>query len=460
MQRTGYPSACVDERRRMSRRRRTLVRMSARRSFPRIAVIASIAVLAVSLFAIADGRGDDGRPSLRTNPNIGPFQGLGTWIDLYDDSAWRDPASAVASMAAQGVRTLYLETSNFKRPYAVVDRSKVAAFVDAAKVEGVQIVAWYLPGFVDVALDARRSLAAIRFRTGAGNRFDGFALDIEASDVANVATRNARLLTLSRRLRSFAGDRYPLGAIIPSPRGIVVNKGYWPGFPYADLAAIYDTLMPMSYFTWRHPTAESTRLYLTQDIRIIRREVGSDQEPIHVIGGIAQDASVAQTRAFVEVLRERGVIGGSYYTFPGVDAVESSVLQQIPVNPVQSPAMPVAPGPAELGNIPGSDTTHGTGVVYAVGGFAGDRTLTYDAFDAQAAEITISVNWVTLATVEVGPDGAWTGPRQVVIPDAMLVDGQTNTIAFIPNDPGATWGVRGVSVTRAARPTVSPSASG
>lgn len=424
--------------------------MPFRRLFPRVAALAAVAALVVALFSAADGREPGASaPTLRQNPNIAPFQGMGVWVDLYDDAAWADPAAAVAGMASNGVRTLYLQTSNFRRAFPFVDKQRVSEFVDAAHDEGVQVVAWYLPGFVDVALDAKRSEAAIRLRTDAGNRFDGFALDIEASDVADAAVRTSRLLDLSRRLRSFAGETYPLGAVIPSPRGIVVNKDYWPGFPYAELAAVYDAIMPMSYFTWNHPTGSSTRLYITQNIRIIRREVGSDQVPINVIGGIAQDASVEQAQAFVDVLRERGVIGGSYYTYPGVDDAEWPVLQQIPANPVESPAMPVAPGAAELGNITGSDTTHATGVVYSVGGFAGDRTLMYDAFDAQAGEVTIYVNWVALATVDAGPDGDWTGPRELLIPDGLLVDGQTNTIAFVPADPSATWGVRTVSVGKA-----------
>lgn len=425
--------------------------MSFRRFFPRLVALVVLAALVVAVFSAADGREPEvAAPTLRADPNIGPFQGMGMWVDLYDDAAWADPAVAVADMAAHGVRTLYLETSNFHRPFPFVDKQGVAAFVDAAHADGVQIVAWYLPGFVDVGLDAKRSKAAVRFHTDAGNRFDGFALDIEASDVADVGVRTARLLDLSARLRAFAGQSYPLGGIIPSPRGIVVHKDYWPGFPYAALAAVYDAIMPMSYFTWHHPTGDSTHLYITQNIRIIRREVGSDQVPIHVIGGIAQDASQAQAQAFVNALRERGVIGGSYYTYLGVHGVEWSVLQEIPANPVETPAMPLPPGATELGNIPGSDTSHPTGVVYSVGGFAGDRTLGYDAFDARAGEITIYVNWVARATVDAGPDGDWTGPRQLLIPDALLVDGQVNTIAFVPNDPTGTWGVRTVSVTKPA----------
>jgi hypothetical protein len=421
--------------------------MSLRRIFPRVAAFAAVTALVVTLFSAADGREPGAAaPALRRHPNIEPFQGMGVWVDIYDDAAWADPAGAVNDMAAHGVQTLYLETSNFHRPFPFVDKQGVAGFVDAAHDDGVRIVAWYLPGFVDVALDARRSRAAIRFRTAAGNAFDGFALDIEAPDVADVGVRTSRLLDLSRALRTFAGESYPLGGIVPSPRGIVVHKDYWPGFPYADLGAIYDVIMPMSYFTWHHPWGPSTHLYLTQNIRIIRREVGSDQVPIHVIGGIAQDASIAQARAFVNVLRERGAIGGSYYTYTGVHGEEWDVLQQIQANPVESPAMPVAPGPVELGNIPGSDTSHATGVVYAVGGFPGDRTLMYDAFDAQDGEITIYVNWVARATVDAGPDGDWTDPRQLLIPDDLLVDGQTNTIAFVPADPGGAWGIRNVSV--------------
>jgi hypothetical protein len=423
--------------------------MNLRRVFPRLIVPVAGAAIVVTLLVSADGQGGSAPARLRPDPNIAPFQGMGVWIDLYDDGAWADPAAAVADMAAHGARTIYLETSNYHRPFPFVDKPGVAEFVDAAHANGVQIVAWYLPGFVDPALDLKRSKAAIRFTTDAGNRFDGYGLDIEAPDVSDASVRTKRLLDISSRLRVFAGDTYPLGAIIPSPRGMVVHKQYWPGFPYAELAGVYDAIMPMSYFTWHHPTGESTHWYIEENIQIIRREVGSDQVPIHVIGGIAQEASQDQADAFVHALRERGVVGGSYYTYTGVHGTEWTALQQIPVNPVQTPAMPVPLGEQPLGNVPGFDTTHGTGVVYTVGGFTGDRSLAYDAFDAQAGEITIYVNWVARATVDAGPDGDWTGIRQLLIPDDLLADGQTNTIAFVPGDAAGTWGARTVSLGKA-----------
>jgi hypothetical protein len=422
--------------------------MHARRTLRRLAAFALVSALA--LVAIGYDGASELAGRLRPNPNLGPFQGMGVWIDIYDDGAWVDPAAAVADMAAHGVRTVYVETSNFKRPFPFVNKPAVEAFVDAAHEEGVQIVAWYLPGLVDPALDLKRSKAAIRFTTENGNRFDGFGLDIEAPDVADPSRRTERLLDVSRKLRAWAGDGYPLGAITPSPRGIVERPDYWPDFPYRELAVIYDAFLPMSYFTWHHPTAEGVHRYIRSNIEIIRREVGSDQVPIHVIGGVAQDdATPEQAQAFVNALRERGVLGGSYYTYLGIDDAEWPILQQIAANPVQSPALPAGPGAPEMGNISGSDTTHATGVVFTAAGFAGARMLRYDAFDAQSGEITVYVNWVASGTLDAGPEEGWTGELQLLLADDRLVDGQRNYIAFVPSEPAGTWGVRSVSLSKA-----------
>jgi hypothetical protein len=256
------------------------------------------------------------------------YGGLGTWIDIYDAS-WDDPASAVDSMKAHGVRTLYLETSNFNRHQPFVHADGVREFVDAAHAEGLSIVAWYLPSFRDVDLDLRRSLAAIRYRTPSGNGFDSFALDIESPTVRMPQARTRRLLSLSDRLRSAAGDAYPLGAIIPSPRAMQRNAAYWPHFPYRQLAERYDVFLPMTYFTWRVSGPAGARSYTTGNIHIIREETGDPSVPIHVIGGIASGASASETAGFVHAVLERGVIGASYYTFPLIRAGDWRSLSKI-----------------------------------------------------------------------------------------------------------------------------------
>ena len=140
-------------------------------------------------------------------------------------------------MAHHGVRTLYLETSNFNREVAIKWPGRERRFIRAAHAEGMQIVAWYLPGFLNVRRDFHRVMAAIRFTSGDGQRFDGFALDIESPAVHRPAVRTRRLVALSERIRSVVGPDYPLGAIIPTPLGMKKNPSYWPGFPYHRLRA-------------------------------------------------------------------------------------------------------------------------------------------------------------------------------------------------------------------------------
>src|SRR5947207_415637 len=172
-------------------------------------------VLAFSL-ALVSGAG-----SARKGPaRLAAYRGLGTWVDLYDPRSWAAPETAVDAMAQHGVRTLFLETGNYSHASRVYKPDYAARFIEAAHANGMRVVAWYLPDFAHPRHDFLRSLGAIRFRAPDGERFDSFSLDIESSVVQNVQLRNARMLDLSRRLRSAVGRSYPLGAIIPPPRGI------------------------------------------------------------------------------------------------------------------------------------------------------------------------------------------------------------------------------------------------
>lgn len=160
--------------------------------------------------------------------DVEAYRGLRTWIDLYDVS-WAHPGVAVRRMRARGVRTLYLETSNFNRGRPFVYKEDIERFLDAAQRNGISVVARYLPGLRDLDRDFRRSVEAIWLRTAAGNRFASFAMDIESDEIRKPAARTRRLLALSDRLRWAVGGGYPLGAIIPSPLALERNAWYWRG---------------------------------------------------------------------------------------------------------------------------------------------------------------------------------------------------------------------------------------
>jgi hypothetical protein len=258
--------------------------------------------------------------------DVSAYEGLGTWVDIWDGTVLNRPEAAVARMRDLGVTTLYLETSNYSQRVDLVRPAALGRFVDAAHANGLRIVAWYLPSFRNVARDLRRSLAAVRFRSPGGESFDSFALDIEAKVVASAAKRSARLLALSAALRKAAGPDYPLGAIIPSPRGMELRPDFWPGFPYAGLAMTYDVFIPMGYFTYRYKTAAAARAYTEANVELLRTETGDDGLVVHAVGGLAAAATVPQVRAFARAAADQGAVGASLYDYATTSAAKWRVL--------------------------------------------------------------------------------------------------------------------------------------
>ena len=146
----------------------------------------------------------------RAAPSISVYCGLGTWVSIFGTDAYSSPDTVAASIAARGVKTVYMQTGNYSQTDDVVSPFQLGLFVDALHMRGVHVVAWYLPGFRTPAVDLRRALAAIRFETPSGGRFDGFALDIE-SWRSSPATAHSRVLTLSRPLRAAVGSGFRSG---------------------------------------------------------------------------------------------------------------------------------------------------------------------------------------------------------------------------------------------------------
>ncbi len=269
-----------------------------------------------------------GTAQARSEANADLYQGLGTWVDIYDPGLFAEPEAAVAGMAARGVRTLYLETGNYKQRNDLFRPERLARFIEAAHAADIRVVAWYLPSLKNVPRDLRRSLAAVEFRTPSGEAFDSFALDIEAAVVKSVSLRNERLLDLSRQLRAATGSSYALGAIIPSPRGMELVPSYWPDFPYAELATTYDVVLPMTYFSYRVEGGAAVRDYIQRSIRIIQAAAGD--WPIHVIGGIGDRTSRLEARGFMRAAVGCGAIGWSVYDYSVTRGATWTVLSTAP----------------------------------------------------------------------------------------------------------------------------------
>lgn len=248
--------------------------------------------------------------------NTSAFAGLGTWLDIFaGKSVWSQPGRQVAAMRSDGVRTLYIETGNYKQSVDLMRQRALGRYIDDAHAAGIRVVAWYLPSFANLARDKRRALAAISFRSPGGESFDAFALDIEATVVRGLPLRDRRLIRLSAQLRAAAGPDYPLGAITPSPIGM--SPYYWPGIPYRTLTRYYDAFLPMAYSTMRGIRGNGATLaYLSATVRAIRGAAGSRNTPIHLIGGLGHQMGSAETAGFMRAVNALHPLGYSLYALP------------------------------------------------------------------------------------------------------------------------------------------------
>ena len=233
------------------------------------------------------------------------------------------------------MRTLFLQTANATHRYALPPAELLGRFLDSAHRRRIKIVAWYAPDLCRLRRDERRSLAAIRFRSARGDRFDSFALDIESPCVHPAQRRGQRLLRLSNRLRRTVGRRYPLGAIIPSPRGIELRgSSYWPHFPFLGLHRYYDVFLLMTYFTYRLHGTQAVRDFTSRDIAILRREVRDPGVAIHSIGGEAKRATTADVRGFAAAVRNENVSGASLYDADATTPTMWRLMRQAVANDI------------------------------------------------------------------------------------------------------------------------------
>jgi hypothetical protein len=244
--------------------------------------------------------------------SLEPHTGLAAWVDAFDWSTSLGGDAPVVdedafeAMADLGIQTVYLQTSHLGVPDQVVlERERLESLIDAAHDNDLSVVAWYLPTLADIDVDLDRLLES------AALDVEGLAVDIESTVVADPAVRNARLLELSDALRAELPDKV-IGAITPSAVHLgEVNPDYWPDFPWPEVAETYDLILPMTYWSIRLPEWRDGNRYVGENIDRIRVVTEDPDIPIHVIGGIADEATVDQVRGMLDAIEARSSVSGA-----------------------------------------------------------------------------------------------------------------------------------------------------
>ena len=245
--------------------------------------------------------------------DIAPYAGLGTWVDVYDWSHYKETTPTVGpdqvdQMAAEGVQTLFIQTAKHDTPDLISERELLEPIIQRAHDHGIRVVAWYLPTLEDVDNDLNRLVASANLDV------DGIAVDIESRKVADPNERSLRLIDLSTRLRQALPGR-AIGAIVMPPVQMeVVNTNFWPGFPWQQIADKYDVWQTMGYWTDRKESSgyRDPYRYTDENLRRLRNNLGNPSAPVSPVGGVGAMGN-GDIEAFLRAAAEHGAMGGSIY---------------------------------------------------------------------------------------------------------------------------------------------------
>ncbi|MDY7101866.1 MAG: hypothetical protein S0880_11825 [Actinomycetota bacterium] len=243
---------------------------------------------------------------------MAPYEGVGAWVDVFDWTAEYNRgnpefvAADVDTLADLGVETLYIQTSRYISPHAVMEVERLEGIIDRAHGHGMAVVGWYLPELEDVGSDLIRFTAAANLLD-----LDGLAVDIEPLLIGEA--NNVELVELTERLDAEI-DGVIGGIVVPPVVTDVINTDFWPDFPWDEIRDHYDVWLPMSYWSNRpesNPYHDAER-YTRENIERLRDHVGDDA-PIHNIGGISHQVDPYEVRQMVQAARAEDALGVSFY---------------------------------------------------------------------------------------------------------------------------------------------------
>lgn len=279
------------------------------------------------------------RVSVRASVKM--FKGLGAWIDLFDyTSSTSDStiAGMLDKMVQYGVRTLYLETARYNSDGPFDYPGRVASWIRQAHARGLAVVGWYFPAYSEfLDVDVSRTIAVATYRTPQGELFDAVGIDIEyRSKTSGPDEFNAGIVEHLTRVRAAVGVTVPIASIAPPPNQMELAPSSWRDFPWSALGKDSDAVMPMAYSSYRKgnqcptppaaPTKYCTYRYTRDAVTRVRAAIANPFVVIHVIGGISNELTNAETRDFVRGAKDGAAFGSSLYDHRTTSTAQWEIL--------------------------------------------------------------------------------------------------------------------------------------
>jgi hypothetical protein len=252
-----------------------------------------------------------------------PIAGKGMWFTNYLPHH-SDIAAIVQAARLAGLTHLYAEVAISR--FGFYGRGTLDRLLPVAHAAGLTVIAWVYPNLDDVATDVRLTQDVASYITPGGEHVDGIATDVEE------VTDSAAVYAYGQTVRALLSPNFLMVAAVLHPLT-------HPSYPYDAIAASWNVLAPMDYWhsRYQHPYAPAdAQRFVATSIATIRAAVGPAL-PIEELGqaydmytddgtGGGDAPSSDEIRADLQVARQLGCIGASYFDWQTMTQAEWQVL--------------------------------------------------------------------------------------------------------------------------------------
>lgn len=259
-----------------------------------------------------------------------PAAGEANSYDKYDPQAVVDRAvrSGITHIEVRMARGTFFEGTD-AGAHAWLDD-----LIDKATVAGVRLIAWQVPRRA-TSDDAAQAVAAARYRTAAGNGFEGLALDVEDGDsyMGFGEAAKQRMVDHIEMVRKALGPDYLIVATVMSPKLTHwTNKRY----PYDRIAPYATVMQPMEY--WHHFYSSSHHDYTADEVNAacadsvsLTQGLAGRQIPINVAGqsddlGTTGAPSPQEIGWCLTASKAAGAIGQTFFDWHGTSDEDWSAI--------------------------------------------------------------------------------------------------------------------------------------
>jgi hypothetical protein len=256
-------------------------------------------------------------PAART-AGLDALTGKGMWVWQFKSTEHGNADAIVTKAEAAGLRQLWVRVGDSQDGFYAA--GELDQLVPKAHAQGIAVIGWGFPYLYDPMADAKWTADVLAWRGPDGVQLDGFSPDLETGSEGVMVTERRLQVYLGQVSQSSTGRPVIATVFRPTDR-------LWGSYPYQAIAPYVDSFAPMVYWGCTEPGAAAaqaiSRLAALRPVHVIGQGYNMADE-----GGRRLPPSADETWRFLDVARNSGAVGASFWSWQEISQDQWTAMAQ------------------------------------------------------------------------------------------------------------------------------------